>query len=183
MHSEYIFKCKYRQSFHFVIYVNFILKCTLYMPKHPGEVVQLLNINSLGPALWPLTPSGDCWLLAAIASLTLDTEILGRVVPADQSFTENYAGIFHFQVSLVYFVYFMQRSRQRSEILELFDNGHTNKDFICKFGKANFKRDIILSLYITDWRHCKYPAVHHWQSGDLNSWPSNHWHRTPFWHI
>ncbi|XP_045404821.1 calpain-14 [Lemur catta] len=39
---------------------------------------------------------GDCWFLAALQALTRHQDILSWVVPLNQSFTENYAGIFRF---------------------------------------------------------------------------------------
>nr|XP_055028266.1 calpain-1 catalytic subunit-like [Misgurnus anguillicaudatus]XP_055028267.1 calpain-1 catalytic subunit-like [Misgurnus anguillicaudatus] len=40
---------------------------------------------------------GNCWFLASVGALTFQTDILNQVMPAGQSFSKNYGGIFHFR--------------------------------------------------------------------------------------
>nr|XP_046269035.1 calpain-1 catalytic subunit-like isoform X2 [Scatophagus argus] len=40
---------------------------------------------------------GNCWFLASIGALTFQSEVLGQVVPLEQTFDENYCGLFHFR--------------------------------------------------------------------------------------
>ncbi|KFW87666.1 Calpain-13, partial [Phalacrocorax carbo] len=40
---------------------------------------------------------GCCWMLAALGSLTLQKQFLENVLPKDQGFQDDYAGIFHFR--------------------------------------------------------------------------------------
>lgn len=65
----------------------------------PTEIVSKPNFFDEGVSRFDVRQGelGDCWLLAAIASLTQNLNIFHRVVPDDQHFDKDYCGIFHFR--------------------------------------------------------------------------------------
>ncbi|XP_067942211.1 calpain-9-like isoform X1 [Watersipora subatra] len=66
--------------------------------KRPGEICDDPQLFVEGASRFDVQQGelGDCWLLAAVASLTCSKQLMHRIVPK-QSFSDGYAGIFHFQ--------------------------------------------------------------------------------------
>ncbi|XP_033611579.1 calpain-A [Cryptotermes secundus] len=67
--------------------------------KRPMEIVDNPELFVKGASRFDVQQGelGDCWLLAAVANLTLNKALFSQVVPDDQSFEDKYAGIFHFR--------------------------------------------------------------------------------------
>lgn len=67
--------------------------------KRPSEISDNPRLFVGGASRFDIEQGelGDCWLLAATASLTINQDSLYKVVPTNQSFTDDYAGIFKFR--------------------------------------------------------------------------------------
>lgn len=68
------------------------------------EETGLINSNCKGHTflmtyLSNLLPLDDCWLLSAIASLSVHRSLLKKVMPLGQSFQDGYNGCFAFWVN------------------------------------------------------------------------------------
>ncbi|XP_049818414.1 calpain-A-like isoform X3 [Aethina tumida] len=67
--------------------------------KRPHEIVDNPQLFVEGYSRFDVQQGelGDCWLLAAIANLTLYKRLFFQIVPDDQGFDDKYAGVFHFR--------------------------------------------------------------------------------------
>ncbi|XP_050989585.1 calpain-2 catalytic subunit-like [Labeo rohita] len=68
--------------------------------KRPSELVSNPNLFVDGMSRFDYAQGsvlGNCWFLSAIGALTFEKDIIKQVIPAKQSFTKDYAGIFHFR--------------------------------------------------------------------------------------
>ncbi|XP_041353027.1 calpain-A-like isoform X3 [Gigantopelta aegis] len=68
--------------------------------KRPSEICDNPEFISEGATRFDVQQGelGDCWLLAAVASLTCNPKLLHKVVPRDQNFTDGYSGVFKFNI-------------------------------------------------------------------------------------
>ncbi|OCT77520.1 hypothetical protein XELAEV_18028612mg, partial [Xenopus laevis] len=67
--------------------------------RRPPEVCKNPNLIVDGASYFDILQSkiGDCWVLSTIGCVTLKKNLLRNIIPADQGFTKNYTGIFHFR--------------------------------------------------------------------------------------
>ena len=67
--------------------------------RRPHQLVEEPHLMEGGGGRFDINQGelSDCWLLAAMSTLAMDKRARARVVPLDQSFSVDYAGVFHFQ--------------------------------------------------------------------------------------
>ena len=68
--------------------------------KRPHEIIAnpQFIVNGIDPNDLAQGDTGDCWLISAASSLAFIPEYFKRVIPSEQSFGSDYAGIFHFRL-------------------------------------------------------------------------------------
>lgn len=67
--------------------------------KRPKEIVKNPALFTGGASRFDVEQGelGDCWVLAAVASLSMHPQLFQNVVPSDQDFEKNYCGAFYFR--------------------------------------------------------------------------------------
>ena len=95
-------------------------------------------VNGIHPGDLGQGKIGDCWFLAAVATLLTESEHLKKVIPIDQSFDDGqYAGIFHFR--------FWINGEWYDVVVDDFLPCDTNYNLI--FGQNKLKKTKCLDLY------------------------------------
>uniref|UniRef100_A0A3Q1GWG2 Calpain-A-like n=1 Tax=Acanthochromis polyacanthus TaxID=80966 RepID=A0A3Q1GWG2_9TELE len=73
------------------------MKCVEWL--RPGRIVSNPSFVVDGVSRFDFGQGvvGNCWFLASIGALTFEDHIFGQVVPLEQTFDEDYCGLFHFR--------------------------------------------------------------------------------------
>ncbi|XP_068195150.1 calpain-1 catalytic subunit-like [Antennarius striatus] len=67
--------------------------------RRPGKLVPNPSFTVEGISRFDFGQGmiGDCWFLASIGALTFQRDILAQVIPHEQTFDQDYCGMFHFR--------------------------------------------------------------------------------------